>query len=311
MLDKTLLIAKKDTKLLIQDKSFLIILAIFITMSIISFYISYSTNHTIMNIYNTTALELKALNQPVPSIPFKQEPLGIMKNMIIYIVLIGSLLAIAIGHIIGINDRKAAVTRVLFAKPFSKFEFFIGKSIASLGVLFCAIFFSFVVSAISLSLVNVFSLLNLLYIFEFYAVSFIYLAGFVYLGLFFAIKTDNSTKAILIPILIWIVIAFALPQMSLALYPTSSLNPILPETNLINSPILSTLHSFVYPFSISEQYKELSSEILGFTINQPSNIAKYSSFLHLVILSIWMLVISFLSLKSTKNYDAVKGDSYE
>jgi len=311
MLAKSLLIAKKDVKLLIQEKSFLIILAIFIAMSIVSFYIGYSTDHTIINIYNTTALELKALHQPVPPIPLKQEPLGIMKNMIIYIVLIGSLLAITIGHIIGINDRKAAVTRVLFAKPFSKFEFFLGKSIASLGVLFCAVFFSFIVSGVSLGLTHMFSIANLLHIFEFYAVSFLYLGGFIYLGLFFAIKTDNSTKAILIPILIWIVVTFALPQMSLALYPTGSLNPVLPETNLINSPVLSTLHSFVYPFSISEQYKELSAKILEFTINQPSNIAKYSSSLQLMILAVWMIVLALISFKSTHNYDAVKGDSYE
>jgi len=105
MIFKSLLLAKKDTKLLIKDRSFLIILGIFVAMSIISFCIGYFTNHTIMDIYNATALELKALSQPVPPIPFQQEPLGIMKNMIIYIVLIGSLLAIAIGHIIGISDR--------------------------------------------------------------------------------------------------------------------------------------------------------------------------------------------------------------
>jgi len=281
-------------------------------MSIISFCIGYFTNHTIMDIYNTTTLELKALNQPVPPIPFKQEPLGIMKNMIIYIVLIGSLLAIAIGHIVGISDKKAAVTRILFSKPFIKVEFFMGKSISSLGVLFCAILFSFVISSVSLVLVNVFSLSNLLSVFEFYAVSFVYLAGFVYLGLFFAIKTDSSTKAILIPILIWIVITFALPQISLALYPTGSLNPVLPQTDFLNSPILSNMHSFVYPFSISEQYKELSSEILGFSLlNQSSNIARYSSGLHLLILTVWMILVYFFSLKAVKKYNVAIGDSYE
>jgi len=311
MIFKSLLLAKKDTKLLIKDRSFLIILGIFVAMSIISFCIGYFTNHTIMDIYNATALELKALSQPVPPIPFQQEPLGIMKNMIIYIVLIGSLLAIAIGHIIGISDRKAAATRILFSKPFSKVEFFMGKSISSLEILFFAILFSFVISSISLVLVNVFSLPNLLSVFEFYAISFVYLAGFVYLGLFFAIKTDSSTKAILIPILLWIVITFALPQISLALYPTGSLNPVLPQTNLLDSSLLSHLHSFVYPFSISEQYKELSSDILGFSLNQPSNIARYSSGLHLLILTVWMILVYFFTLKAVKKYDVATGDNYE
>lgn len=291
MFSKSKLIAKKDIKLLIQDRSFLLILSIFIMMSIISFAIGYSTNHTIMDIYNTTALELKNLSQPVPPIPFKQEPLSIMKNMIIYIVLIGSLLAIAIGHIIGINDRKAAVTRVLFTKSFSKYEFFYGKSLASFGVLISAIVLAFIVSISSLELTHLFNFSNFIAILEFYFISLIYLVGFVYLGLFFAIKTDNSTKAILFPVLIWVVITFALPQMSLALYPTGALNPVLPETNLINSPILSVLHSIVYPFSITEQYKELSATILGLNINAKSNISQYSLSVHLLIISLWSFII--------------------
>ena len=311
MWSKSSVLAKKDMKLLIKDRSFLLILAIFVIMSIVSFAIGYSTNHTIMDIYNTAALELKALNQPVPSIPFTQEPLGIMKNMIIYIVIIGSLLAISIGHIVGISDRKATVTRILFSKKFSKLEFFIGKSLASIGILFLAIFFSFIISSVSLLLVNIFTISNLISIFNFYAVSFIYLMGFVYMGLFFAINTNSSTKAILIPILIWIVITFALPQISSALYPTGSLNPVLPQTDLLNSPILSNIHNIVYPFSISEQYKELTAQILGLSVNQTSNIKTYSSFLHFLIISIWMFVLLIYTLKIVKNYDAVLGDNYE
>ncbi|WP_458699684.1 ABC transporter permease [Sulfurospirillum sp. 1307] len=311
MSNASIILAKKDIKLLFKENSFLIIFSIFMLMSALSTYIGWSTNHTIMDIYNASAIELKALNQPVPPIPFSQESLGIIKNMIIYIALIGALLSITFGHIIGINDRKAGVTRILFSNSFSKNSFLIGKSISTLSVLAIAIILSFIISIVSLFLVGVFSFTNLINVFEFYMVSFVYLAGFAFLGIYFAIKTNSSTKAILLPLLLWIVITFALPEMSSALYPTGSLNPVLPQTNLVDSPILANMHKIVYPFSISEQYKELSSNILGFSQNMPTNITRYSSFGHIGILALWFFLTLFITFRAVNKYDVSQGDDYE
>ncbi|NOX16630.1 MAG: hypothetical protein GXP61_11535, partial [Epsilonproteobacteria bacterium] len=244
-------------------------------------------------------------------IPFSQEPLIIIKNMIIYMVLIGALLSITFGHIIGINDRKAGVTRILFSNSFSKNSFLMGKSISTLSALFLAIVLSFFISIASLFLVGVFSFTNLVNVFEFYLLSFVYLAGFAFLGIYFAIKTNSSTKAILLPLLLWIIITFALPEISSALYPTSSLNPVLPQTNLLDSPILANIHKIVYPFSISEQYKELSANILGFTQNTPTNISRYSSLGHIGSLAVWFFTTFFMSFIAVKKYDTSKGDDYE
>ena len=307
----SIVMAKKDIKLLLKDSSFMIILCIFVFMSALSTYIGWSTSDTIMDIYNASVVELKALNQPIPTIPFSQETLIIIKNMIIYIVLIGALLSITFGHIIGINDRKAGVTRILFANSFSKNSFLMGKFLSTLSVLALAVILSFIISIASLFLVGVFSLSNLMSVFEFYLASFIYLSGFAFLGIYFAIKTNSSAKAILLPLLLWIIITFALPQMSSALYPTSSLNPVLPQTNLLDSPILANIHNIVYPFSISEQYKELSANILGFSQKIPTNISKYSYFGHISVLAVWFLTTFLMSFKAIKAYDASKGDDYE
>lgn len=307
----SIVMAKKDIKLLLKDSSFMIILCIFVFMSALSTYIGWSTSDTIMDIYNASVVELKALNQPIPTIPFSQETLIIIKNMIIYIVLIGALLSITFGHIIGINDRKAGVTRILFANSFSKNSFLMGKSLSTLSVLALAVILSFIISIASLFLVGVFSLSNLMSVFEFYLASFIYLSGFAFLGIYFAIKTNSSAKAILLPLLLWIIITFALPQMSSALYPTSSLNPVLPQINLLDSPILANIHNIVYPFSISEQYKELSANILGFSQEIPTNISKYSYFGHTSVLVIWFLTTFLMSFKAIKDYDTSKGDDYE
>jgi len=313
MLDSENILAKKDRRLLFKDNTFLIILAIFILMTIASTYIGWSSEHTITRVYDETAKELLAAGKPVPSSPFvSTPPLAIIQNMIIYVILIGALLSITLGHIISINDRKAGVTRILFSKPFSKKTFFLGKILSSLQILLIVLLFSFIVSIISILILGSFSIQSFTGLLIFYIGSFIYLAGFTFLGLFFGLKTKNSTQAILIPLLIWIVITFALPELGSALYPTSSLNPILPQTNILDSPILSTMHNIIYPFSISEQYKEFSSNALGLTSNAlPTNITPYSQEVHLLLLSLWFLLILGLVAYAVKKYDASEGDNYE
>jgi hypothetical protein len=71
------------------------------------------------------------------------------------------------------------------------------------------------------------------------------------------------------------------------------------------------MHKIVYPFSISEQYKELSSNILGFTQNIQTNITRYSSLGHIGILALWFFGTFFISFIAINKYDASQGDNYE
>ena len=313
MLHSERILASKDRRLLFKNNTFVIILAIFILMSLASSYIGWSSQHTITNVYDATAKELVSAGKPVPPSPFEStSPLAIIKNMIIYVVLIGALLSITFGHVIAINDRKAGVTRILFSKPFSKKTFLLGKISSSLQILLIALLSSFIISILSLIVLNSFSIQIVSSLLLFYLGSFIYLAGFTFLGIFFGLKTKNSTQAILIPLLIWIVITFALPELGSALYPTNSLNPILPQTNILDSPVLSTLHNVVYPFSISEQYKEFSSNALGLTTNTlATNISPYSQGIHILLLCFWFLLTLGLTIFAVRKYDASEGDNYE
>ncbi len=304
---------KKDSKLLFRENTFLVILAIFVLMSIASSYIGWSSQHTITKVYDATASELSSLGKPVPPSPFLSTPqLAIIKNMIIYVVLIGALLAITLGHTIAINDRKAGVTRILFSKPFSRKDFLLGKVYSVIYMLLIALFSSLVISMISLSILGSFSIQSLGELILFYLGSLVYLAGFAFLGLFFGLKTNSSTKAILIPLLLWIVITFALPELGSALYPTSSLNPVLPQTNLLESPVLSTMHNLVYPVSVSEQYKDFSSKSLGLTTNTlPTNTQPYSQTLNFLILILWFCTTLGLASYAAIRFDASEGDNYE
>src|SRR3979411_273154 len=91
-----------------------IFLALFLAMVAVSSFIGWATNHTVTNVYN------KAVKQSITKAanPFTGvSPLYYARNTVIYIVLIGALLAIVLGVQSMLRDRKARVTDLLLSRP--------------------------------------------------------------------------------------------------------------------------------------------------------------------------------------------------
>jgi len=76
-----------------------------------------------------------------------------------------------------------------------------------------------------------------------------------------ALYSSRETSALLIPISIWSVITFVLPQIGTADHPVSLLNPVPAIAN--QGGAFSTLNSIFSPVSVTEQFKKVSSWILG------------------------------------------------
>lgn len=257
-------IAHNEVRSLFREKTFLLLLIIFIGMSLASTYIGWSAQHTVTSIYSASAMQLQSEGSPVPPSPFADLPhLFLLKNMIIYVVLIGALLAINIGHSAGMRERKAGVVKILFSRPVQKRDFLIGKILGISFVLMAIMILAAIVSIVSTFFLTSLNFHDIVGILGFYGISFIYLSGFALLGLSFALSKNNSVIALLIPLIIWVAITFVLPELASALYPTSSLNPTLPKTGVLQSPVLQTIHSVVYPFSISEHYEGIARYSLG------------------------------------------------
>lgn len=111
--------------------------------------------------------------------------------------------------------------------------------------------------------------------------------GFSLLSLGLASKMKNSASAILYALFFWILITFALPELGSALHPTASLNPVLPPTDVLQSPILQLAHQIFYPISISEHFKELGAFLLGVSAVPAEGSIQYSNLLHFLILLLW------------------------
>lgn len=305
-------IAKNEVRHLLKERTFFMILSVFILITLASTYIGWSAQHTIDSVYQESVLTLAAAGQNIPPSPFSNLPaLDIVKNMIIYVVLIGSLLAITVGHAIGTRDQKAGVVRILFSKALTKKDYLMGKILSLSAVLFAITGVSLIISTISVAILSQMSSALLLNLIEFYAISYVYMLGFGFLGLSFGLMKKESATALLIPIIIWVLITFALPEMGSALYPTSSLNPILPQTNILDSPVLSAIHNVLYPFSVSEHYKVLSSLTLGLQQTTSTAYAAYPPLISGSILAIWLFVTLGVSVSSVSGFDISRGDIYE
>jgi ABC-2 type transport system permease protein len=309
---RALVIAKNEIQHLLRERTFFLILTVFIIITLASTYIGWASQHTIESVYQESVITLESIGKTAPPSPFSNlPPLEIVKNMIIYVVLIGSLLAITIGHSIGTKDQRAGVVRILFSKPLTKKEFLLGKTLSMGLVLFAVLTVSLIISGVSVAILSQLSFVLLLRLIGFYAISFFYMVGFGFLGLGFGLMKRNNAIALIIPIIFWVIITFALPEMSSALYPTSSLNPILPQTEILNSPVLSAIHNIFYPFSVSEHYRVLSSEILNLQKTSGIIYTNYSPLICAFILAAWVIITSGVLIYAMSKFDISRGDIYE
>ena len=308
---KLALMAGNDMRFLLRENVLRLALGIFVVMAIASSYISWSSQTILTTMYQE-AITMIPPGSPVPPFPLSQAPaLAILKNMIIYVVLIGSLLAIILGHIIGTRDRKAKTLRVLFSRPITRGDFFLAKVAALASSLGLITFFALLTTLVSLVILNkTFSVAWLGNLFLFYVVSYVFMLGFGLLALGFGLREQRSAQALLIPMILWIVVIFALPELGSALFPTGSLNPILPPTDVLQSPALQFIHKIVYPFSVSEQYKALSSSLID--INVPTGVGSitYSRWLEASLLVLWSVFTFSLAYYFASRLE-VSRDTYE
>jgi ABC-type transport system involved in multi-copper enzyme maturation permease subunit len=313
MIASSYVVARQEIKAILKEKTFLLLLIIFISMTLASTYIGWSSAHTIQSVYDSTVTLLVEQGKAIPPPPFAEAShLSLLKNMIIYIVLIGALLAIIIGHLMGIRDRKAGVIRIIFSRNITKRQFLHGKVLAILFVLSSMFLAALIVSAVSSALLSHISFSEVIRITVFYGFALVYLAGFAFLGLSFALTRKTSTLALMAPLIIWLAITFVLPVLTSALFPTASLNPTLPQTDILQSPLLSAIHTAVYPLSISEQFKVVTENILMVPFNPAvTGNFDYPFWLGYLAIPLWTiacLVTSFTAISSLKQS---QGELYE
>jgi ABC-type transport system involved in multi-copper enzyme maturation permease subunit len=255
-------IATHQMRSLHRQRALLALLGSLAITSILAGLLGWSSNHTIVRVFDQAAKLHAASGQPAPPNPFLlKPPLSLLANMVVYIPLLGALFAIVLGHLSIVEDEANGLGRVVFSRDVSRTHYALGKVVSAALVLLLILGTCLVISAASVAMVNGrVTTGELGRLGAFYALSWLYLMNFALIGMVAVLVNRRRTLALLTAIGAWLVVTFAVPQFTSGLRPTQSLNPIVETPGSSQRFFQATAHA--QPLSVVEQYKTIAAGIL-------------------------------------------------
>jgi ABC-2 type transport system permease protein len=253
-------VARQEIRCTSRERLAVALLAVFLGMALVSSAIGWASHHTVMSVYDETIL---LMGRSIPN-PFAGvSALDVTSNSVIYIVLIGALLATVVGVRSSVRDRRAGVADLVFARPIGARTYVAGKLLgvqAWIGIVIVAAMAAtwvgvWVVNGRPLSFSETLSLL------AFHALAWIFLLPFTVMGMVAGAKARNESTALLVPILVWVAIVFVVPQLGTAQNPTAVLNPV-PAPVSSQDLFFRVNHVVLRPISITEHFKHAGAVIL-------------------------------------------------
>lgn len=307
------IIAGAEIRALFREKTMYSITGVFLLMTAASSFIGWSTFTTADAVYRASVVYLHAQGvNTVPENPLHSVPvLASFDNLIVYILLIGALLAIIIGHRSFMRERRSGILQVLFTRPVPKRSFVLGK-IIGLGLVLFGIMSMTAITSICTSFflpLQRITIGDIGHALMFFLFSFLYMLFFALCGLLFAIVSKSESLALFIPICIWVGITFVLPELATGLTPTALLNPV----TILQLPPLtgffSTAQHILFPISLGWHYTTISGELLGssFSASLPIRQVCSGHWLEITTLCISVLTLGFLSATALRRFDP-RGD---
>lgn len=236
------------------------LLVVFLGMVAASSLIGWSTNHTVTQVWEKTrAAGLTQAKNPFAGV----SPLYYAANVVIYVVLIGALLAIVLGATSALRGRKSGTLDLVLSRPAGTRSYLAGKLAGTGAWLAIVVVAAAVLDWVSLAIIQgaLLSAGDTLRLAAFYGVAWLFLLGFLALGLVSGLYSRRETTALLVPIAIWSVVAFVVPQLGTAARPVSLLNPV--PAVPTEGGAFSVIHTALGPLSVTEQFKTVSGSLLG------------------------------------------------
>ena len=261
------LIARQSARFVLRERTVALLSLMFIVLVLISAWLGWSATSTVNRIYLDAAAFLKSTGHPVPTNPVLDiSPLSLMRNMSVYVALIGALSAIVIGNRLVGLDRKAGVLPLIGVRPLGGTAYAGGKIIALTGLIIAltavaagvAVATFLVLPAITLNGAQWAQLAG------FMAVTTLYMGFFGLIGLAAGAAARSETVGLLVPVTLWLTLTFIFPQLTANLNPTAAINPI---SALAVPPETTFFHwatQILGPFSLADAYKFASAGLLDY-----------------------------------------------
>ena len=304
-------IARATLRASFRDSTVLLLTALFLAMVLLSAWLGWSATQTINEIYAAAVNVMTAQGVTIPPNPISEgSALSLLRNMSIYVALLGAVAAMVFGHLAIAADRKSGVVPLIASRPMTRLSYATGKLLAIVAAILGLTLFAALVNAATLLLLpglvlapDTWSRLT-----AFYAVSALYMTAFGFLAAFCAIMLKSESMALLVPVTIWLVLTFVLPQVTANISPLAALNPLSATAALPVGPFFTFTDTVFGPLSLAEAYRSLSAEFLQLA---PDHLPRRSIPSSLMTMLIFNLVLAAGFIRSVVRFDASRSDFNE
>lgn len=246
------IVARQEVFALRRERMPMMMLLIFSIMVTLSGLIGYLTKNTVSHVWSA----ISAQGLTTAANPFADvSPLYFARNAVIYIVLIGTLMAIIAGVSSALRDRKAHTTDLILSRSLSPRSYVFGK-LAGIGAWLALVLGSlWVLASLILSAINGSLLLPSEYgsLAVMFVLAFPLLFGYAAIGLLFGFISARETSALIAPVSVWSFLTFVIPQLGTAAQPISLLNPV--PAIATSGGIFDALGPIVGAIAVSERFK--------------------------------------------------------
>jgi ABC-type transport system involved in multi-copper enzyme maturation permease subunit len=261
------LIARQSLAAMIRERSVLVLVGFFGTMVLVTAWLGWSATATVNGIYADAAQYLASTGQPVPPNPVSQSaPLAVLRNLGVYISLIGSFGAIVIGERLIEIDRQAGALPLIGARPLERRAYALGKMQALAAATGLMIGIAGLISGAMLFTIPSLSVgsgdLVRLAVFLIAGWAYITVFGLVALGA--TARLPATASGLIAATIAWLVITFVLPELTANIHPTATINPVSMLAATPGSGFFHLSANVLGPLSLSEAFARIAGQLLGF-----------------------------------------------
>ena len=312
-------IAKKEIADAFKNKLFLIIVVMLLALTVVSIVLSSLQVRIAMDTYNTSIDFLKSLGKTeLPAMP-NLNPLSASKGFVNYIGMVGALLAIVLGNTAVSKERKNGTLRLILSRGIFRDTFLNGKLVGNLLLLAGITLATGMITILSLLVIGGVTLTpdDWLRLGLFFLMSFLYLTFFMVLSMGIACISAKASRALLITVIIWLILAFVLPQIG----DTMDMDNQLPggffvqmgisrdqETQVLQQfKFYETLRDVIEELSPTKHYERISFALLnvkpGFAMNNAWEVLglKWINLLGLLVPSCVLWLLTFIGFLRREN----------
>jgi ABC-2 type transport system permease protein len=250
----------------LRDGIVSLLAVLFMALVMISAGLGWSATSTVSDIYAAAAAALSAAGAPVPPNPVHDiSPLPLMRNMVVYVALIGALAAIAIGNRLVTLDRRAGVLPLIGVRPLTRAAYARGKmgaltvlvaGLTAIAALCATITFAALPTTVSFA--------GWLRLAGFFGLSALYMGLFGLVALGAAAGSRSETVGLLVPATLWLTVTFILPTLTGNIHPTAAINPVSALATAPDSAFFAWTGWLLGPLSVGESYKFAAAALLDF-----------------------------------------------